>query len=253
MPKCRVRGSVLVLVVASLAAALPARAQQASRGATDYLVGQPRARFSLGLGWDAPTAQSAFWAESFDRFSFGRGSIGAPRVAAEVGIPFGSRVELVLGAGFAQRTASTEYRDLEDNQGLPIEQGTMLRRIPLTAGLRLNLVPAGRGVGTIAWIPRRVVPWIGAGGGVTQWTLRQEGDFVDFVDSTVFANRFQSRGSAPVAYGAAGVDIGLGPRTALAIEARYTRARDRLGRDFEGFDPLDLSGMAVTAGLSWRF
>lgn len=253
MPLSRSLVPALALVAASLAAIAPARAQQAGRGATDYLVGQPKARFALSLGWDAPTARSDFWDDAFDRFTFGRGALGAPRVGAELGIPVGSRVELVLGAGFARRAASTEYRDLEDNEDRPIEQATSLRRIPLTAGVRLNLVPAGRAVGTIAWIPRRVVPWIGAGGGMTQWTVRQEGDFVDFVDSTVFANTFQSRGWAPSAYGAAGVDIGLGPRTSLAIEGRYTRARDRLGRDFEGFDPLDLSGVAVTAGLSWRF
>jgi hypothetical protein len=243
----------LALVAASLAVAAPARAQQGSRGATDYLVGQPKVRFALSIGWDAATARSDFWDVAFDRFTFGRGSLAAPRVGAELGIPVGSRLEFVFGAGIAQRGASTEYRDLVDNADRPIEQETRLRRLPLSAGVRFNLVPAGRGVGTIAWIPRRVVPWVGAGGGVTRWTVRQRGDFVDFTDSTVFSNTFRSRGWAPSAYGAAGVDIGLGPRTSLAIEGRYTRARDRLGEDFIGFDPLDLSGVAVTAGFSWRF
>lgn len=245
--------AAFVLATTTLAVAEPLRAQGPERAGTDYLVGQPSARVALSLGWDQPLAGSDFWDFAFDQFLFPRGGIGAPRIGAELGFRAGSRLEIVLGAAYANRRASHEYRDFVDNDDRPIEQETRLRRIPLTVGARYNLVPAGRTVGTIAYVPRRVVPWVGAGGGVMHWTMRQQGDFVDFADSSVFFAEFDARGWAPLAYASAGVDVGLTPGSALAFEARYTRARDRLGRDFTGFAPLDLSGVLLTAGLSWRF
>jgi hypothetical protein len=51
----------------------------------------------------------------------------------------------------------------------------------------------------------------------------------------------------------AGVDVSLGARFFVNAEARYTRARAPLGRDFVGFDGIDLSGFTMTAGLAARF
>jgi hypothetical protein len=51
----------------------------------------------------------------------------------------------------------------------------------------------------------------------------------------------------------AGVDYALGPRFAITTEARYLWSNAELSQDFSGFQPLDLSGLSTTVGLSIRF
>ncbi|MCU0626975.1 MAG: hypothetical protein MUF21_10905 [Gemmatimonadaceae bacterium] len=90
------------------------------------------------------------------------------------------------------------------------------------------------------------------GGGAMYSRLRQSGDF-RFDDNSIETAEFRSSGWAPTAYGAAGVDIGITSRSSLVLDARYSWARERLRGDFDGFAPLDLSSLALTAGFAWRF
>ena len=86
-----------------------------------------------------------------------------------------------------------------------------------------------------------------------RYRLQQTGDFIDFADFRVYYDKYKSKGTSPMAQAFAGVDISLHPRFALTTEARYEWARARLGTDFSGFDPIDLSGVSVTAGFSIRY
>src|SRR5439155_459475 len=80
----------------------------------------------------------------------------------------------------------------------------------------------------------------------------QIGDFVDFQTLNVFPDEFESKTWTPVLHALAGLDLGLGRFLLLNGEARYTWARGPMGRDYVGFKRIDLSGLAVTAGLSLR-
>jgi hypothetical protein len=51
----------------------------------------------------------------------------------------------------------------------------------------------------------------------------------------------------------AGADIKLRRRLFLTAEARYLWAKATLGQDFTGFDPIDLNGVKVTAGVNVLF
>ena len=125
--------------------------------------------------------------------------------------------------------------------------------MPITASAKLYLTPRGRELGTLAWVPSRVAPYVGAGGGVMWYQFRQQGDFVDSGDLGVFPADLTSEGWTPAAQGFAGLDVSLSPRMALTTEARYTWGRATLGEDFSQFDKIDLSGIAVTAGITFRF
>ncbi|MFO0093628.1 MAG: hypothetical protein ACK54K_04905, partial [Gemmatimonadaceae bacterium] len=135
----------------------------------------------------------------------------------------------------------------------PIEQRTQFRRVPLTAGLKWNLRPAGRTVSRYAWVPTRLVPYVAAGGGLMHYRFGQSGDFVDFRTNDVFGETLRSSGWTGTVYAAAGATWSLNPTVGLTSELRYDRARATLGRDFEGFDPIALSGVGLTAGLLFRF
>jgi len=159
----------------------------------------------------------------------------------------------VLSVGVASRRAGSEYRDFVDTDDQPIEQRTAFRRVPMTAGLRLNLLPSGRQVSRLAWVPATVVPYVAAGGGITFYRFHQEGDFIDFKTNDVFPMTLSSSGWAPSLFGAAGLGWRLRPGVSLVSEVRYDRSRAPLGRDFDGFDRIDLSAIGLTAGFQFHF
>ena len=99
-----------------------------------------------------------------------------------------------------------------------------------------------------AWIPSRLTPYVGAGGGAISYEFRQIGDFVDFVDLSVFSSTFRSSGWAPSVHAFGGVDVLAYRRLYLSAEARYVWASATLGRDFIDFDPIDLGGFRIGAG-----
>jgi hypothetical protein len=139
---------------------------------------------------------------------------------------------------------------------VPIVQTTRFQRVPVTGSIKAYLAPRGRSVGRLAWVPTKLAPYVGAGGGFLWYRFKQDGDFVDFARQTgnIFTSTFESDKWTPSAHAFTGVDYSLSPRVALTGEARYTWGRAPLNRDyFTGFERIDLSGVAATAGLSFRF
>ena len=51
----------------------------------------------------------------------------------------------------------------------------------------------------------------------------------------------------------AAMDTVTESRLAIAMETRYEWARAHLGRDFSGFDRIDLSGISFTSGVVIRY
>lgn len=247
------RHVVPVIVACVMALPLAAQVVPPPTREPDYVIGVPARRFAMRLGADQPLQASDIWSFSRAQYTLERGDMRAIPVALELGFSIGRRLELVLGAGTSRGSADTEYRDLVGTDDLPIRQSTALRRTPLLVGVRHDLVAAGRRIGTVAWLPARVVPWVGAGGGALVWSFRQRGEFVEAGGTDILEATFADRGVTPTVYGAAGVDIVLDGRTSLVVDARYSWARSALGGDFRGFDRIDLAGVALSAGLGIRF
>jgi len=118
--------------------------------------------------------------------------------------------------------------------------------------LRHYLTSRGRSIGRFAWIPARRALYLGVGAGMMEYKFSQTGDFIDFETLNVFSDEYISQDWAPTAHANAGLDIALGRMSMLNLEARYTWAQSPMGSDFQGFNQIDLSGLAVTAGLSLR-
>jgi opacity protein-like surface antigen len=140
-----------------------------------------------------------------------------------------------------------------DNNRQPINQATRLNVFHATGGIKFALVDRGRAIGRLAWIPARVAPYLAAGAGATFYELRQTGDFVDFVDRSVFPGVFESTGWAPTFYVGAGADIRVLRRMLVGVDFRYRRATADLNNTWVDFDPLDLSAAQETVGTSWQF
>ena len=241
--------TIAFAAVLALGTALPARAQRAGDG---YLFHEPNARLSLRGGYAMANARSDVFDQSIDLLTLNKRDFGGLTLGGELAFAVASRLDLSLDAGYSHARSGSEFRHFIDNNDQPIEQKTTFDRIPLTVNARLYLTPPGRSVGRLAWIPSKVVPWVGGGAGVMWYRFRQQGDFVDFQTNNVFPSDLDSKEWTSVAQGMAGVDISLTPLMALRAESRYLWAKAPLSRSFAGFDRIDLSGVQATLGLTFR-
>jgi opacity protein-like surface antigen len=111
-----------------------------------------------------------------------------------------------------------------NRNGSEIAQDLKLRIAPITGTVRV--LPFGRS--------RPVQPYLGAGIAGVAYRYSEVGDFVDFTDRSVFADRFVAKGTAvgPVVLG--GLRFALGDQRALGGEVRYQKAEADLSDDFLG-------------------
>jgi len=177
----------------------------------------------------------------------------APVFGVDVAIVVTPRIDVLVGFDASRAGKESEYRDYVDNQLLPINQKTTLKERYVSGSVRFNLVPRGQSVSRFAWVPRTVTPYVGAGGGALWYLFEQNGDFVDFVDLSVFTDYFSSKGFAPSAHVFGGADLRIYRALFLAFEGRYVWATATLGSDFIDFDPIDLGGFRLSTGINLLF
>jgi hypothetical protein len=237
------------LAAVLIGAAIPARAQSSGTG---YLFGAPSARLSVRAGYAGASATGDLFDFATSNLTLNRGDFGSPTAGAELGFPVAPRLDVALSVDYAAAMRHSEDRRFLDNNQQPIEQTTSFRRVPLMATARLSLTSRGRSVGRLAWVPSRVVPWIGAGVGTMWYRFRQEGDFVDYQTLIVFPATIETSGWAGAVQGLGGVDISLSPRLALTGDARYTWSHAKPDGGFQSFDKIDLSGVTAGLGLTIR-
>lgn len=245
-----------VLVIATAA---PAIAQDQGRprphpGATaDFLFGAPRGSASVRGSWVFVRAGSDLFDFVTDQLTLETGDFNTPAIGAEVGFAISPRLEVLGGVEWSRSTTPSEYRRFVDNNNLPITQETSLENLHLSGSIRFALRPRGQSLSRLAWVPRAITPYVGAGAGAVRYDFIQRGDFVDFVDLSVFSDLFQSKGWAPSAHVFGGADVQIFRMLFLQLEARYLWSSGELGPDFIDFDPIDLAGFRTTAGISVVF
>jgi hypothetical protein len=241
---------VLRRAVVGLAIASTAAAQSAGDG---FLFGAPQSGLTFRLGYAAAAASSDVFAFTTDLLTLDRRDFSGTSLEADYAFRIGRRTHLVFSAQHASAGKRSEFRDFVDQDNNPIEQTTRFERLPLTIGVRRYLTSPGRGIGNFAWVPAKVAPFVGVGAGVLWYRFRQSGDFIDFANNEVFTTTLESIGWSPAARVMAGAEFSVGPRMALTIQGSYLRADARLGTDFSGFEPIDLSGFSTSIGFSTRF
>ena len=231
----------------------PASAQVAGDG---YLFHAPYVTFNIRAGYSAATAGSDVFDDVTRQLTLNKRDFGSLTLGGDVAFRITSKLDLALDAGYSRASHKSEFRDFVDNNNLPIEQTTTFERIPLTANLKLHLAPTGRSIGHLAWIPSRIVPYIGGGVGVMAYRFRQQGDFLDFNTNAVFSSTVDTQEDgkdwAFIQQAMAGVEYNFSPMFGLTLDARYLHGRGDLGTAFTGYDKIDLSGASATVGFSMR-
>ena len=218
----------------------------------DFLFNSPT--FSLGVRgqWFSARANSDLYDFVSQTLTLEREDFNAPGIALDVSAALHPRLEARLGMDFTRSFSKSEYREFIGADGLPIEQETSLKQVDLTASVLFAIVPRGRAIGQYAWIPNRIFPYVGGGGGFMWYELQQFGDFVE-ADFSISSLLLRSRGWTPSAHLFSGLDARITRRLYLTAEARYIWASAELTRGFMGFEPLDLTGLRITAGLRLLF
>ncbi len=219
----------------------------------DFLFGEPNVSLSLNMGYGMARAESDIFDQITNDLTLERGDFDGMVVGGAVGIRVAPRVELALELSYRNSNTRSEFRDWVDLDELPIEQNTKLSTIPVTASLKYFILPRGRRISSLAWVPGRWSPFIGAGGGWVNYRFKQVGDWVDFYDLSIYSDRYESEGNTGIFHVLAGTEYSLTPAFYITGEGRYSWADAGMSRDFDGFDSIDLSGFQATLGLAVRF
>ena len=265
------RAACLVAVLASLATGGTARAADDDTGAPettgvtagqpprqsdpDFLFGRPRTVVGVSGGWLAASQAGGIFDLTRELLTVNEGDFDTAALRFVVGRAVSPRLDVVAEVGFSRASVASEFRDFVDLDDLPIVQTTQLTQAPVGGSLRVWLTPRGREVGRLAWVPNRIAPYVGAGGGGQWYRFTQFGDFVDDndVDLPIFTDRLESSGWTASGHVFAGASVSLTRQLFLGVEARHVWANTPLSGDFVGFDNIDLNGFQATVGIEFVF
>ncbi len=224
-----------------------------AQGNQDFLFGTPHVSLGFNMGYGMPRAGSEIYDFVTDELTVKKSDFRSMLVGGSLGIRVANRLEVGLDVSYSDADTPSEFRDWVDLDDLPIEQRTRLKQIPVTVNVKAYLYDRGRSISRFAWVPGTWSPYVGVGVGKVYYDFKQSVDFVDFETYDIFGDTFRSEGDAGVFQVLAGAEYSLSPAFYITGEGRYSWAEADMGRDFVGFDPIDLSGFQASVGLAVRF
>jgi len=265
----RFRTLCFVALLASVAGSGTARADDGDTGTSetggvsteqpprqagrDFLFGRPRAFVGASVGWLAASEAGGIFDFTRELLTVDDGAFDTAVVRFGIGLVVSPRLDIVAEVDVSRASVVSEFREFVDVDDFPIVQTTELEQTAVGGSLRFWLIPRGREVSRLAWVPNRIAPYVGAGGGARWYRFRQVGDFVDFTDLGVFFDQLHSSGWAASGHLFGGASVSLARRFFLEVEARYVWADTPLSGSFVGFDNIDLSGFQTTGGIAFVF
>jgi opacity protein-like surface antigen len=246
----------IALVAAVSLAALFAQPLDAQPGSGNgFLFRPPAASITFYGGLAVPAASGGVHGLATRSLTVDRSDFQSGAFAFDLAVTIRPRLDIVASLEKSRSVNPSEYRDWVDNNDQPIEQVTRFERMPVTVSARYYLAERGRRVGSVAWIPARLVPFVSAGVGTVRYTYEQSGDFVDEQTLNVFSARLGSRDWVAALQGGAGLQWSVSPRLLLTGDLRYLHATgdgDEPSQEFAGYR-VNLSGVSSMVGLTLRF
>ena len=273
----RLRGLLVRSCTALILFAAPVYAEQQDQSAQsqqptvsipsnpDFLLGRPHASIAVRGNWLMASAGSDIYDFVSEFLTIDKSDFNTASFAADLAIYVKPQFDVMVGFDASNEEIASQYRGYSETVAgsavtIPIQQRTELRQLNFSGSARFGLVSRGREIGRLAYIPRAVVPYVGAGGGVTKYTFKQNGDFVDFATEnpaagtfSIFSDSFISDGWAPSAHVFGGTDILVFKRLYVNVEGRYSWVKAELDQDFIDFEPMDLGGFRFGAGINFLF
>lgn len=247
-----------VLLVA-LAVAMTAPEVVHAQGGPGFLFKRPKIALGVRVGYAVPRMGGELFDYTTDEFiplgSDTTSSLGfdAPYLGGEIAVRPWDRWDIVLGIGWTRSRSLTEYRRWIDTDNNPIEQETTFEVVSATLGAKYHFQDRGRRIGTLAWVPERLTPFLGTGIGFASYDFIQTGAFLDTSTLEIFGDRLETNGTGFVWYASAGLDVTLFKNALVTAEARYSFSNADVEGSYGGFNDIDLSGLQVMIGLGFQF
>ena len=226
--------------------------------------------FTFKGGYFYPQMKSDLWNQEFENMNYTKKTYEDKifslayeyfinrQVSFILSVDWYSKGKSGIFKNFVGETIDGEDYAFDYGEGFEIEHVFSVSIVPIQASLKL--MPFRRG--------GIIIPYIGGGLGLYIWSVRIQGENVNpnqwewFYDPNIdadvpgyiifWANAEESRIS--IGYHAfAGIMLPLVRRVTLDIEAKYHFAEGTLKKSFQGYEPFDLSGFQVYAGLNFWF
>jgi opacity protein-like surface antigen len=225
---------------------------------------------SFRLGYFVPDAKSDLWQLEFENMTFTKSNFQSVVLGFSYEHFFTRELSLVIGIDAYSQTELGNYRDYvgygfeegefafpadyEGEFAISHEFGVSITPVQVS----LKLTPFGR--------RSSIIPYIGGGVSMYFWSVRLQGNIVDFEDVWTYDTgdglidiyaikptnvREQNRITFGF-QGFAGVLIPFASRIALEAEFKYYYGKGSL-EVFEGFQDFDLSGFQVSLGINYWF
>jgi hypothetical protein len=246
--QCSIRGAIILALVAlpSIAAA------QSGKG---YLFKRPSGSFVMRLGYEAANTSSQPFTVAREQTTLGPRSFDGFKLGLDLNATMTDHLDFVTTFDASTRTNTAEYREWEEG-GQPIVHQSTLDRAALGVGIRFNPLGRGKQISSLAFIPAKMVPYVGGTVGMMWYDFTQKGDFVEVVDDTtgnIFTDELRSSHYNVMAQAFTGIERRVNARWSLVGEARYTQSSAKLVKDYAGLGDIQLSGLAFTLGATVRF
>lgn len=228
--------------------------------------------FTIRYGYFVPRMSGgpdSLWNIEFENMSFKKSAYQGGMLGLAYEFFMNRNLSLVLSVDFYNRQKGGWYLDYTKYQiddmffafpdlfGGSIVHTFEVSQTPIS--LSVKITPLGRRV--------RFVPYFGGGVGLHLWTVRIQGEIIDFSDPWIYSDPegditvypvyyalLEEQNKISIGYNAfAGVMVPVGSRTTLDLGFRYNFLKGTFRDSFEGFEDFDLNGYSLVIGLNFWF
>lgn len=230
---------------------------------------------SFRLNYFVPSAQSDFWKVEFENMNYKKSNFQDSSFGFAYEYFMTQQLSLVFNLDTFSKNKAGFYKDYvgyqfdEDAFAFPNDYegdftpGHRLNVSITPIQVSLKIAPFGRRI--------KLIPYFGAGGGMYLWSVRMQGDMIDFSDEYVYDD--PDFGEVPV-YPIYAVDalegenfgkIGFGyhvfggfmfpvaNRMTMDVEFKFNSAKAKFTEAFEGFERFDIGGLQFSIGINYWF
>lgn len=223
------------------------------------------------VGYFMPRAMSDLWDIEFENmtytksqfqntdFSFGYEYFVSREFSVVMSVSGYTKNKSGIYNDYVGEDIDGEFFAFDYGEGSPISHVFSVSVTPLQASLKLT--PLGR--------KGKLIPFVGGGVGGYLWTVRIQGDMVDFNageefldldDNTIVIGyptyAVDAREENKLSFGFhvfGGVLLPIANRISMEAEVKYNKLNGAFKDGFIGFEPFDLGGWTISLGMNYWF
>lgn len=221
--------------------------------AQDFFLFTPRVTLGVHGGFNVARAGSEVFDFTSDNLTVESSDFSSPAIRAELAVRLTERVDVSVDVAWMATDVRSESRDFIGTDDLPILQTTEFSQTPITFNLKYYLKDRGQQIGSFAWVPAKIVPYLGSGVGIVRYSFVQSGEFVVEETLEIVNARFDSATQGRLFHIMGGAEYALTKNALVVLDGRYRWASAQMRNDWVDFDDIDLSGLSFSLGLAVRF